>query len=621
MNKNVFENFSNKNLFLFLTFFFIICISLIPSTSILGIWESYTFYYNFAALEAPFDFRIPFRSNQSNPAVFSLGATRIIHDFFEIFPSLKSYRMLSSIYGIITLFLFFIISKRWFGFIPALIATALLSINPLFQMQQHTMTQVMVSALVFLLLIERLQNLEFNYTSNIAWLSLGISFTLLIFHYVPVIIFSLIFILFWLLKFFLLTKSYPNGYLFIKKISNKFFFALTFFFLLTVILNWKNLFSLIQFYNIILPTDAEVLFNPMYSSISADIFTSIKINSHLLLESLTGFGNAYHGNTPSYLRVDVRYPILNPILFIFFIAGVIISARNLKKKNLLFSMPYLSSLILFLVCLIPLFTSSVFIYDEANQVNLNQYRTFYLLFPSYLLATVSFKFIFDRVQKKYKLNFFIFLGFFLFVSLGVKNIIDENYKFNNKLNLIDHRLSGLEALNLWSDNTMHTNKKFKMHTNVTVDHMQLHSHYYNIAKKVHENLKINQNNNFYILNLNLDKFQKIKRFRYKKLNYNPIFFSLYLNNFGIKSAWIQIIDENEPKHVLGKTYMPYKFSATLVKENEKVQYKDTSRLKAYLRHVGSKIPHIIITTTEEELNFAKNFFEKNDIKDYSLLNI
>ena len=48
MNKNVFENFSNKNLFLFLTFFFIICISLIPSTSILGIWESYTFYYNLA---------------------------------------------------------------------------------------------------------------------------------------------------------------------------------------------------------------------------------------------------------------------------------------------------------------------------------------------------------------------------------------------------------------------------------------------------------------------------------------------------------------------------------------------------------------------------------------------
>ena len=488
MNKNVFDLLNNKIFFLFLTFFFIIGISLIPSTSILGIWESYTFYYNFAALEVPFDFRIPFRSNQSNPAVFSLGATRIIHDFFEIFPSLKSYRMLSAIYGIITLFLFFIISKRWFGFIPALIATALLSINPLFQMQQHTMTQVMVSALVFLLLIERLQNLEFNYTSNIAWLSLGISFTLLIFHYVPVIIFSLIFLLFWFLKFFLLTKSYPNGYLFIKKISNKFFLALTFFFLLTVTLNWKNLFSLIQFYNIILPVDAELIFNPMYSSISADFFTSIKINSHLLFESLIGYGNAYHGNTPSYLRVDVRYPILNPILFIFFITGVIISVRNLKKKNLLFSMPYLSSLILFLVCLIPLFTSSVFIYEEVNQVNLNQYRTFYLLFPSYLLITVSFKFIFDRIKNKSKLNFFIFLGFFLFISLGVKNIVDENHRFNNKLNSIDYRLSGLDSLNLWSDNAMHTDKKFKMHSNTTIDHLQLHSHYYNIARNVHDKL-------------------------------------------------------------------------------------------------------------------------------------
>ena len=171
-----------------------------------------------------------------------------------------------------------------------------------------------------------------------------------------------------------------------------------------------------------------------------------------------------------------------------------------------------------------------------------------------MLITVSFKFIFDRIKNKSKLNFFIFLGFFLFISLGVKNIVDENHRFNNKLNSIDYRLSGLDSLNLWSDNAMHTDKKFKMHSNITIDHLQLHSHYYNIARNVHDKLKINQENNFYILNLNLDKLQKIKRFRYKKLNYNPIFFSLYLNNFGIKSSWVQIINQNEPHQILGKTY-------------------------------------------------------------------
>ena len=43
--------------------------------------------------------------------------------------------------------------------------------------------------------------------------------------------------------------------------------------------------------------------------------------------------------------------------------------------------------------------------------------------------------------------------------------------------------------------------------------------------------------------------------------------------------------------------------------------------QAFLRYKGNDIPNVIIVTTKEELDFAVNFYEKNDIKSYLLLNI
>ena len=94
-------------------------------------------------------------------------------------------------------------------------------------------------------------------------------------------------------------------------------------------------------------------------------------------------------------------------------------------------------------------------------------------------------------------------------------------------------------------------------------------------------------------------------------NYHSIFFSIYLNSFGANSAWVQMIDLNEPERDLFM-YTPGKFSAPFVFKNNKMQYIKTQGFKGYLRYFTNVIPNIIVTTTEEELDFANNFLKENN---------
>ena len=620
MNNLWFVYFNKKTFFISVVFFLIFLVSMIPGPSILGLWESYTYYYNFGALETPFDFRIPLRAFGSNPAIFSLGFSRIFLEFFEINPSLFNYRILSVLYGLITLFLFFVVVKRWFGLIPSLFATALLSVNPLFHINQHMMTQLMASGLAFIFLIERLQSLELRYTSKFAWIGLGGAITLVVFHYTAGLIFALLFTFLWLVKFFFVTRYHHNGQLVMKNIFNKFLLSLAFCAILSIILNWKNLFSLIQFYNIIFPIHGEYFFNQNYSSVSAGVLLTLKTNAYVLFESLTGLGTAHHAITTTYRLTDIKYPILNPLLFIFFISGIIVSIINFKKRILLFSMPYISSLLLLLVCLLPLLASSYLLYEGRHIVTLHNFRMFYLLFPLYLLIAIFFDFLLKKTKANKNLNFIIFFTFFLIFLLGIKNIVDEKRYLITKLNSVDYKISGIQSYSQWKDGAKHTEESFRSDSKL-LEHLQLHAQYYNIAQKVRDSLKVDQNNNYYILKLNLDKLQKIKEFHYSSLNYNSVFFPLYLNSLGIKTAWVQVIYQKNSKITLGRTYVPYKYSATLINKNNKIQYKELSDLKAYLRYSGSEIPHIILVTTEEELNFAKKFFKNKDIKGYHLFDI
>ena len=72
--------------------------------------------------------------------------------------------------------------------------------------------------------------------------------------------------------------------------------------------------------------------------------------------------------------------------------------------------------------------------------------------------------------------------------------------------------------------------------------------------------------NYYILNVDIKHFSENPTPYLNGFNYHSIFFSIYLNSFGANSAWVQMIDLNEPKRDLFM-YTPGKFSAPFVFKN------------------------------------------------------
>ena len=91
MSKDLSDYLNKKNFSFILIIIIILTVGLIPGRSILGSYESLTYYYNFAALEAPLNFLISRDAAIVDPAVFSLGFSRLILEFFNIYPTFIKY--------------------------------------------------------------------------------------------------------------------------------------------------------------------------------------------------------------------------------------------------------------------------------------------------------------------------------------------------------------------------------------------------------------------------------------------------------------------------------------------------------------------------------------------------
>ena len=131
MDKYIFGHYK-ENIKLIIIFSLILIISLYPGIPILGTWESFIYYHNFASLETPVELRISRRASLSDAAIFSIGLSRIVSDYFNFYPTLYIFRILSVVYGFFTLVVFFIVLRRWFDLNTSLATVLLLSINPLF---------------------------------------------------------------------------------------------------------------------------------------------------------------------------------------------------------------------------------------------------------------------------------------------------------------------------------------------------------------------------------------------------------------------------------------------------------------------------------------------------------
>lgn len=104
---------------------------------ILGDWESLQLFHNFAPLNYFLDFKISPRGSIGNPGFTFVEISRLIVEKFDLNLNINNIRVSSKIYGILTLFIFFIISKRLFGVLPSFITVIILSTNPTFIIFQN----------------------------------------------------------------------------------------------------------------------------------------------------------------------------------------------------------------------------------------------------------------------------------------------------------------------------------------------------------------------------------------------------------------------------------------------------------------------------------------------------
>jgi len=613
MDKYFFELYKEKSILL-LVFLLILLISLTPGLPILGHWESFIYYHNFASLEIPVELRISRRGSLNEAALFSIGLSRIISEFLNTYPSLYGFRILSVLYGFLSLVIFFIVLRRWFDLTTSIFTTLLLSVNPAFHMEQQSMNSLMISFLGFVFLFERLQYLELNYRSVKDWLLLSIPLVLIVMHYGPGRIFATLFLFFWFIKLFFSLNKHRNGKKILSIFIKNFLFSVFLTIIFLILIDWKNLISIIQFYNIFIPSGSETIFSS--NVFFGDFLQIFKINILILFESFTGLFNSFQSNHSAYISTGLRFEILNPLMFIFFLSGFVILIKDYKKKKLLLSDPSFSIISLFFICLIPLITSQPIIIDNNNMIDstLSNYRMFFLFLPIYLIIAIFLSYILKKFAYKKNFVFLVVLFLTIIFAVSLKNIIDEKKLFTNKIQSLKN-ISNNTSYETWKDGTKYTNNLLKSFRNA-----QLHGFYYNRANEIKDLIDLDSVD-FYILKLNTKQFHFIDDIYFSELNYVSVFFSFYLNNIGVENSWVQVINSNQPKHYIGSTYEPRFYSANVVVNNGILKYENLTDYKSYLRMNGDKIPKVILVTTEEELNFAMNYYKKNDITSYKLLNI
>jgi len=597
----------------------ILSIGLIPGPKLLGVWESYYFYHTFGPLNAPLEFQISPRANIGDPGHGLIELSRYLIDWFGLNLNLETFRIPAIFYGALSIIFFFIIARRYFGTWSAMAATALLAVNPMFHQQQHTMTVLIISGMSFLFFVERLQALELRYGSMATWLTFSIAAALVALHYGVGRIYALILFIFWFIKAFTIVYLKPGGSNVFRIISHKLFIALLICAGLLILMDYRNLISLLRVNSLFLPSTGEIaVLSGLYSNVSADFFTTLHHNIKVLMESLFTYGGNYHSVYSTYRIADYRFPLIVPAVLPFVLCGLIISFVHLRKRTVLLAMPYLSVIVLFLVCTIPLLFSSVFVnYPElpnALMGTLSNHRLYYLLFPLYLFIAVFFNWAYAYPKKKSFIVVPLTVAIISIFVWSIYGLAKENSRFQMQLADINPSLSGFPAYKQWDDGAVNIDR-----SDLHASHFQQHAQYHRAAQEITQLVrKSNIINQPLLIQVDINRFTESPLKPYtlpyiKEVNYHAPYLALYLNDSGIYTAWALMLNGRRTTKQMGFS-RPREYSAAMaLYEDTRLRYKDPQELIGAIQYFGPGKPLAILATTPEETVVAKRWFDEHNI--------
>ena len=407
-----------------------------------------------------------------------------------------------------------------------------------------------------------------------------------------------------------------------KNVIQNFFFAILIWFFTLLFLDSENVrvLNLKQFF---FPQSAEIVGLENSGTTSLPFLDTILFNGRILVESLITGGGAFHSKYPSYTLADYRFPLVGFAIFPLVIAGLIISISRIARRSLLFSMPYLTGIILLLITTFPQLLSSVYISNdpgfpsEARLGTLSNHRLFYALFACYFMVSVTFFWLIEKVGENIGRKISVLLFFSAVYAYSASTLLIENTRFQTKLADIDPSLSSERAQSQWSDGGANTDRSGPSHSS----HLQQHAQYYRLARKIASITSIhNPERNLVLVyvpsRILSESLLAPATLPYiKGLNFHSVFLTLYLEGFGVGASWILMLDKSRTSRQLGFSWSG-EYSAQVTRNAEgDVSYRSPDNLLGFIRFNGAlATTSVIVATTIEELLFAQKWLAMNSVQ-------
>jgi len=292
---------------------------------LLGLWESFTFVHTFAPFDAPLSFRIAQRANIGGQGYALLEINQYLAKYFHM--NLLTFRLPVIVYGWVSLFLYFVITRRIFGFPAAAASTAMLSVSAAFLVYQHQVIVSIVTFMAVLLMIERVQ--AFARSPGILTAgTLGLAMTLCSLHYGPGRHLMLALAGY---SFLLRCISLHNGQTSwlgaLRKAMPLSAVCGAAWIISLALLDRHNLRDLADFRGFLLPKGSDMPMEPLA------LLAAIPANAGVVLAGFLPWSSAHYSSMPVDLLMDGRLRLLPVILTPLFWYGLAIAIRQWRCKK------------------------------------------------------------------------------------------------------------------------------------------------------------------------------------------------------------------------------------------------------------------------------------------------
>ena len=584
--------------FLFWVLLLVICLVsvILPGPPLLGEWESQTVYAVFGAQANQLALTIAPAANIGGQGYLLLDISRYLIETFNLPYTIDFVRLPTKLIGAVGLVAFGVVARRWFGPWPALAATALLAVNPLYHQYQNELIIAGPSLVVLIVLLERLQHLAHKPESWPRWLTLMIVWSLLLTMYGPARIYGTALITMWL------------AYCAVQVLRSKMVMTLAGFSARAATTGVFVPVSLIlaapsnvQFLNrtILFPRVAE---STLINGSLGDSLGALPLNAKILAETAFLGGGEHHSTFVEATLIQGRFPTLPLVIVPLVLAGLALATWYAWLARRTPINKYLVIVGLAGMTTLPLLSSSVSVGEYGPTSTLVNHRFAFFLLPAYLSIASLVAFAASG-GRKWRLTAAL-IAIAIFVSGAIQISIGHS-SFLARAAATDPGLTGKPGQAQWLGGYALSGKGVGQGS-----HFQQHEQYRRWATIAAENLEEHSGDSVIILATSLSCFPEapfvprtLSELREK--NYHSTFLSIYLGDslHGGRVGYVNIPDSQEP--VGWVMYESGVFSGPLQMGSDmRIDYSSPDRASARIMTFGSEPTRLLVTTTPTELNAA-----------------